>query len=120
MPVEFYDVKTRQKVKINDKQVMKTTFTTKNGQTRYALRGKTSDGRMLTKFVSIADWNKGKYVLEPKSGGHSTSKPPAAKKSSSSSAYPPAAKKSSSSSSSRLPGQGTTSSLPTGPKPPKK
>jgi len=52
MSVEFYDVKTRQKVKIEDKQVLKTTFTTKNGQTRYGLRGKTADGRMLTKFVS--------------------------------------------------------------------
>jgi len=66
MSVEFYDVKTRQKVKIDDKQVMKTTFTTKNGQTRYGLRGKTSDGRMLTKFVSKADWDKGKYAVEKK------------------------------------------------------
>ncbi|HVU14481.1 MAG TPA: hypothetical protein VHD90_24560 [Phototrophicaceae bacterium] len=66
MAVEFYDVKTRQKVKIDDKNVMKTTFTTKNGQTRYGLRGKTSDGRMLTKFVSKADWDKGKYSLEKK------------------------------------------------------
>lgn len=64
--VEFYDVKTRKKVKIDDKNVMKTTFTTKNGQTRYGLRGKTSDGRMLTKFVSKGDWDKGGYALEKK------------------------------------------------------
>ena len=60
--VEFYDVKTRQKVKITEKNVLKTTFTTKNGQTRYGLRGKTADGRMLTKFVSKADWDKMKYA----------------------------------------------------------
>ncbi len=66
MSVEFYDVKTRQKVKIDDKNVMKTTFTTKNGQTRYGLRGKTSDARMLTKFVSKADWDKMKYPVEKK------------------------------------------------------
>ena len=34
MAVEFYDVKTRKKVKVDDKNVMKTTFTTKNGQVR--------------------------------------------------------------------------------------
>jgi formate-dependent nitrite reductase cytochrome c552 subunit len=66
MSVEFYDVKTRQKVKIEDKNVLKTTFTTKNGQTRYGLRGKTDDGRMLTKFVSKGDWDAGKYSEEKK------------------------------------------------------
>ena len=64
MSVEFYDVKTRQKVSIDDKNVMKTTFTTKNGQTRYGLRGKTDDGRMLTKFVSKGDWDGMKYAEE--------------------------------------------------------
>lgn len=66
MAVEFYDVKTRQKVKIDDKNVMKTTFTTKNGQVRYGLRGKTDDGRMLTKFISKGDWDKAKYKEEKK------------------------------------------------------
>ncbi len=64
--VEFYDVKTRKKVTIDGKQVMKTTFTTKNGQTRYGVRGKTDDGRMLTKFVSKTDWDKMKYPEEKK------------------------------------------------------
>lgn len=64
MAVEFYDVKTRKKVKIDDKNVMKTTFHTKNGQTRYGVRGKTDDGRMLTKFVSKGDWDKMKYPEE--------------------------------------------------------
>jgi hypothetical protein len=59
--VEFYDVKIRRKVPIDDKNVMKTTFKTKSGQVRYALRGKTSDGRMLTKFVSLRDWEKLPY-----------------------------------------------------------
>ena len=64
--VEFYDVKTRQKVKIDDKNVLKTTFTAKNNQVRYAVRGKTSDGRMLTKFVSKGDWDKMSYPMEKK------------------------------------------------------
>jgi hypothetical protein len=66
MPVEFYDVKTRKKVTIEDKQVLKTTFNTANGQVRYGLRGKTDDGRMLTKFVSKADWDAAKYKEEKK------------------------------------------------------
>ncbi|MBK8025634.1 MAG: hypothetical protein IPK19_30640 [Chloroflexi bacterium] len=64
--VEFYDVKIRKKVSLDDKNVMKTTFTTANGQTRYGFRGKTSDNRMLTKFVSKADWDAAKYPLEKK------------------------------------------------------
>ncbi|HLU11673.1 MAG TPA: hypothetical protein VK003_18505 [Oceanobacillus sp.] len=66
MAVEFYDVKTRKKVKIEDNNVLKTTFTTKNGQKRYGLRGKTSDGRMLTKFVSQKDWDSMKFPEEKK------------------------------------------------------
>ena len=58
MPIEFYDVKIRQKVKIEEGNVTKVTFQTKNGQTRYGLRAKTDDGRNLTKFVSKADWEK--------------------------------------------------------------
>lgn len=58
MPIEFYDVKIRQKVSIPDNKVTKVTFQTKNGQTRYGLRAKTDDGRNLTKFVSKADWEK--------------------------------------------------------------
>lgn len=64
--VEFYDVKTRKKVSIDDKNVLKTTFTTKNGQVRYGYRGKTADGRMLTKFVSKSDWDAAKYTEEKK------------------------------------------------------
>lgn len=66
MAIEFYDVKTRQKVSIDDKNVLKTTFNTKGGQTRYGLRGKTDDGRMLTKFVSKGDWDSMKYKEEKK------------------------------------------------------
>ncbi|MDX2160753.1 MAG: hypothetical protein SF162_05460 [bacterium] len=64
MAVEFYDVKTRKKVQVEDSKVTKTTFTTKNGQTRYGVRGKTDDGRTLTKFVSKADWDKMTYKEE--------------------------------------------------------
>jgi hypothetical protein len=58
--VEFYDVKIRKKVKIDDKSISKIKMDTKSGP-RYALKGKTSDGRMLTRFVSEADWKKAKY-----------------------------------------------------------
>ena len=56
MAIEFYDVKIKSKVQIDESQVKKTTFTTKNGQLRYGLRAKTEDGRNLTKFVSKSDW----------------------------------------------------------------
>lgn len=58
MKISFYDVKIRQKVEVDDRNVVKVTFTTKNGQTRYGLRAKTSDGRPLTKFISKAEWEK--------------------------------------------------------------
>ncbi len=49
MKMTFYDVKTRQKV---EAEVTEKKEYTSRGQTRYAVRGKTSDGRPLTKFVS--------------------------------------------------------------------
>jgi hypothetical protein len=59
MDIQFYDVKSRQKVSIPESSVRKTKFerTTKDGstQTRYALRG-VHDGTKLTKFCSQADW----------------------------------------------------------------
>lgn len=58
MAIEFYDVKLRQKVQIEEANVRKTKFETKNGQVRYGLRAKTEDGRNLTKFVSKGDWDK--------------------------------------------------------------
>ncbi len=60
--VEFYDVKTRKKVKIDDKQVTKVKFTTKTGSVLYGLSGKTADGRFLTKLVSQKAWEKAKYA----------------------------------------------------------
>jgi hypothetical protein len=62
--VEFYDVKTRQKVQIDDSKVKRVTFQTKKGGIRYGLRASTSDGRKLTKFVSKADWERMKYPVE--------------------------------------------------------
>lgn len=59
MDIQFYDVKSRQKVSVPEAQVRKTTYerTNKSGSTtvRYALRG-SYEGRNLTKFVSEADW----------------------------------------------------------------
>lgn len=62
--IQFYDVKVKQKVEIDESDVRKTTFKTKNGQVRYGLRAKTSDGRNLTKFVSKPDWDKMKVPEE--------------------------------------------------------
>jgi hypothetical protein len=56
--ISFYDVKIRKKVEVDDRNVVKVTFKTKNGQIRYGLRAKTSDGRNLTKFVSKSEWEK--------------------------------------------------------------
>ena len=60
MAIEFYDVKEGKKVAVDESNITKKVYTrtTKAGKTqnRYALRGKTSDGRNLTKFVSEGDW----------------------------------------------------------------
>lgn len=66
MAIEFYDVKLRSKVQIDESNVKKTTFETKNGQVRYGLRAKTDDGRNLTKFVSKADWDSLDLPVEDK------------------------------------------------------
>ncbi len=58
--VEFYDVKSRKKVKISESAITKKKMTkkTKSGtQTRYALIG-THDGRNLWKFVNEELYNK--------------------------------------------------------------
>jgi hypothetical protein len=55
MKTSFYDVKKRQKVEAEVTE--KKTYMV-NGQERYALKGKTADGRNLTKFVSKADYDK--------------------------------------------------------------
>jgi phage/plasmid primase-like uncharacterized protein len=62
MAVEFYDVKTRAKVSIDDSKIHRVTFDAANG-TRYGIRGETSDGRSLNKFVSKADWDAMKYPV---------------------------------------------------------
>ena len=61
MAIEFYNVKKRKKVKIDESKVKKTTYErkTKEGkkQIRYAFRA-TDEGTNLTKFVGKADWDK--------------------------------------------------------------
>lgn len=58
MAIEFYDVKTRQKVSLGDDKVKKVTYQPKgSGGARYAVRGE-HEGRKLTKFVSKADYDK--------------------------------------------------------------
>lgn len=51
----FYDVKLRKKV---DVDVTEKVVYGDPGKERYALKGKTEDGRNLTKFVSKADFEK--------------------------------------------------------------
>ncbi|MFW5748739.1 MAG: hypothetical protein ACOCYT_03915 [Chloroflexota bacterium] len=58
MAIEFYDVKARKKIDIPDNRIIKTTFETRTGQVRYGLRAKTDDGRLLTKFISKAEWDR--------------------------------------------------------------
>ena len=59
MGIEFYDVKSRQKVQIPESQIRKTTYEqqAKSGgvNVRYALRAE-HNGTKLTKFVKEADW----------------------------------------------------------------
>jgi hypothetical protein len=59
MGVEFYDVKSRQKVQVDESSIRKTKYEreTKDGKTsvRYALRAE-HNGSKLTKFVSESDW----------------------------------------------------------------
>lgn len=57
MAVEFYDIKYKKKVMIDEKNIVKVTFTTKSGGLRYGIKGTTDDGRSLTKFVNKETWD---------------------------------------------------------------
>jgi hypothetical protein len=57
MAIEFYDLKLKKKVNIDEGKVKKVTFETKSG-TRYGLTATTDDNRKLTKFIGKADWDK--------------------------------------------------------------
>ena len=54
MKTVFFDVKERRKV---EAEVTEKVKYGKAGRERYAFRGKTSDGRNLTKFVKKSDWD---------------------------------------------------------------
>lgn len=60
MAIEFYDVKNKQKVSVDESTVEKVTYErqTKSGttQVRYALKA-VKDGVKLTKFVSKETWD---------------------------------------------------------------
>ena len=60
--IEFYNVKKKEKVQINESKVTKQSMerTTKTGKIsiRYALRAVDDDGMKLTKFCSKADYDK--------------------------------------------------------------
>lgn len=61
--IEFYDVKTKQKVSVDEKDITKVTFKSDSGRVTYGIRGQ-YDGRKLTKFVSKADWENMKVKEE--------------------------------------------------------
>jgi len=63
MAIEFYDVKTKAKVKVEEANITKVTFKGESGRVTYGIRG-VHDGRKLTKFVSKADWDKLKVKEE--------------------------------------------------------
>ena len=61
MAIEFYNVKKRKKVQINESEISKKEYpreTSKGTQIRYAFRAQDDDGTNLTKFVSKADYDK--------------------------------------------------------------
>ena len=57
MAIEFYDLKLKKKVQIDESTVRKVIFETKSG-TRYGLKAETIDGRKVTKFISKEAWEK--------------------------------------------------------------
>ena len=60
MAIEFYNVKKREKVQINESAIEKVEYkreTSKGTQIRYAFKAKDDDGTNLTKFVSKADYD---------------------------------------------------------------
>jgi len=60
MAIEFYNVKKRKKVSIEESEIKKVEYkreTTKGVQVRYAFRAQDDDGTNLTKFVSKADYD---------------------------------------------------------------
>ena len=60
MSVEFYNVKKKAKVQIDESKIEKVKYEreTKSGKTqiRYAFKAVDDDGTSLTKFCSEADW----------------------------------------------------------------
>jgi hypothetical protein len=61
MAIEFYNVKKRKKVAIEETKIKKVKYdrTLKDGttQTRYAFKAVDDDGTNLTKFCSKSDWD---------------------------------------------------------------
>jgi hypothetical protein len=62
MAVEFYNVKKKKKVSIDESSIKKTKYERKlkdgSMQVRYAFRAQDDDGTNLTKFCSKADWDR--------------------------------------------------------------
>ena len=57
MAVEFYDLDLKKKVFIDNSKLEKVTFESKSGP-RYGVKGETSDGRKLVRFLSKDEWDK--------------------------------------------------------------
>lgn len=60
MAQEFYNIRKREKVSIDDSKITKTKYESKN-MVRYAFRSVDEDGTKLTKFCSKDAWDKASY-----------------------------------------------------------
>jgi len=68
--MEFYNVKKRKKVDIDEKNVTKVQYERKlkegKTQIRYAFKAKDDDGTNVTKFCNKADWDNLDATIEKK------------------------------------------------------
>lgn len=56
MAIEFYNLRKKEKVKIDESNIKKAKYE-RNGTTRYAFRAVDDDGTKLTKFCSKSDYD---------------------------------------------------------------
>jgi hypothetical protein len=55
--IDFYDVKAKKRVRLEDNRVTKVIYESEAGRTTYGIRGKTRDGRTLSKFINKDEWD---------------------------------------------------------------
>ncbi len=55
MAVQFYNVKTKERVKVDESDIKKASYGAGTSK-RYAFKAVSSDGTRMTKFCSKSDW----------------------------------------------------------------